>query len=180
VAETVTLLTAEDVEKLPSDLRCELIDGVLIEMSPPGNVHGRTAAKVTGALLRAEAMGLGRVFGEVGFTIRRGPDTVRAPDACFFQTGRVPTSTVSPAFWAVPPDLVVEVVSHWDTAAEIQTKIREWIEFGVRLLWVVYPESLTVHVIRSLQERQILSVGDTLDGDDVLPGFSCAVAEFFD
>jgi len=180
VAQTMTLLTAEDVEKLPSDLKCELIDGVLIEMSPPGNLHGRIVINVTLALSRAEAMGLGRLFGEVGFIIRRGPDTVRAPDACFFQAGRVPAASVSPAFWSVPPDLLVEFVSHWDTAAEIQTKVREWFEFGVGLVWVVYPESRTIHVIRSLQDRQILTVGDMLEGGDVLPGFSCAGADLFD
>lgn len=180
MAQTVTLLTAEDIEKLPSDLHCELIDGVLIEMSPPGNPHGRVVAKVTGALLKAETMGLGLVFGEGGFILRRGPDTVRAPDVSFFGAGRVLPSSPRPAFWQVAPDLVVEVVSTWDTTAEIQTKVREWIEFGVKLVWVVYPETRTVHVIRSLQERLTLSEGDILDGGDVLPGFSCSVAELFE
>lgn len=180
MAQTVTLLTAEDLEKLPSEMHCELIDGVLIEMSPPGNPHGRVVVKVTGVLLRAETSGLGLVFGEGGFILRRGPDTVRAPDVSFFNAGRVLPSTSRPAFWEVAPDLVVEVVSTWDTAAEIQTKVREWLEFGVRLVWVVYPETRTVHVIRSFQERLTLSEEDTLDGGDVLPGFSFAVAELFE
>jgi len=180
MAQTVTLLTAEDIEKLPSDLHCELIDGVLIEMSPPGNPHGRVVAKVTGALLKAETMGLGQVFGEGGFILRRGPDTVRAPDVSFFCTGRALPTARRPAFWQVAPDLVVEVVSTWDTTAEIQTKVRDWIEFGVRMVWVLYPDSRTVHVIRSLQERFTLTDQDTLDGGAVLPGFSCSVAELFD
>jgi Uma2 family endonuclease len=180
MAQTVTLLTAEDVEKLSSDVHCELIDGVLIEMSPPGNPHGRIVARTTLALGRAEAMGLGRVFGEGGFILRRNPDTVRAPDVSFFRSRRELPSTPRPAFWEIAPDLVVEVVSTWDTAAEIQTKVREWQEFDVRLVWVVYPETRTVHVIRSLQERLTLSEGDMLDGGDVLPGFSCPLSELFE
>ena len=180
MAQTVTLLTAEDVEKLPSDLHCELIDGVLIEMSPPGNPHGRVVAKVTGVLLRGEAMGLGLVFGEGGFILRRNPDTVRAPDVSFFRSGRDLPSTPRPGFWQIPPELVVEVVSPWDTAAEIQTKVREWLEFEVQLVWVVYPENKTVHVIRSLLDRVTVSEGDILDGGDVLPGFSFLVSELFE
>jgi len=180
MAQTVTLLTAEDIEKMPSDLHCELIDGVLIEMWPPGNPHGRVVAKVTGALLKAETMGLGQVFGEGGFVLRRDPDTVRAPDVSFFIAGRALPTARRPAFWEVAPDLVVEIVSTWDTVAEVQAKVRDWLEFGVRLVWVFYPETRTVQVIASLQERFTLTEADTLDGGDVLPGFSCSVAELFE
>jgi Uma2 family endonuclease len=86
MAQTVTLLTAEDVEKLPSDMHCELIDGVLIERSPPGTPHGRVLARTTIVLGRAEVMGLGSVFGEGGFILRRAPDTVRAPDLFLLQS----------------------------------------------------------------------------------------------
>jgi Uma2 family endonuclease len=180
MAQMVTLLTAEDLERLPSDLHCELIDGVLIERSPPGNPHGRVVVKVIGALLHAEAMGLGRVFGEGGFILRRGPDTVRAPDVSFFSAGRELPSGIRPAFWGVAPDLLVEVISPWNTAAEIQSKVREWLEFGVREVWVIYPDTRTVQVIRSFQERVTLSEDDTLGGGEVLPGFSRSVFELFD
>jgi Uma2 family endonuclease len=79
----------------------------------------------------------------------------------------------------IVPDLIVEVVSPGDRPAEIQTKIREWIEGGARLVWVIYPASKTVHVIRSLRDREVLGVDDRLEGGDVLPGFSCSVVELF-
>ena len=78
------------------------------------------------------------------------------------------------------PDIIVEVVSPWDTRAEIQAKIREWLEAEVRLVLYVYPDTRTVHAIRSLTDRQELASSDILDLGDVLPGFSCPVADFFD
>jgi hypothetical protein len=49
----------------------------------------------------------------------------------------------------------------------------------VRLVWVVYPDTRTVSVVRSLLDREELTADDTLDGGEVLPGFSCRVAEVF-
>lgn len=179
MAQTVELLTADDLLKMPN-LRCELIDGVLIEMSPPGNVHARRVAKVMRILLRAEDAGLGLAFDEGGFVLRRTPDTVRAPDAYFMRLNRVSPSGPPAGFWDQPPDLLVEVVLPHDTPTEIQTKVHEWIEFGVRLVWVVYPDNRRVDVIRSLQQRYALTEEDTLEGGDVLPGFSCSVSELFE
>jgi len=50
---------------------------------------------------------------------------------------------------------------------------------GVRMVWVVDPVSATVAMLVPGQEARILSSGDTLDGSDVLPGFTVAVAEIF-
>lgn len=180
MAQTVSLITAEDLLKVPSDVRGELIDGVLIEMSPPGNVHARVVARAMRLLLRAEDQGLGLAFDEGGFLLRRSPDTVRAPDAYFFRPDRVPAAGPPEGFWDSPPDLLVEVVSPHDTPLEIQNKLREWIEFGVRMVWIVYPHDKAVHVVRSLLERFTLTARNALDGGDVLPGFSCSVAELFE
>lgn len=180
LAQAVALLTAEDVLKLPSDLRCELIDGVLIQMSPQGGLHGRVSANAAYVLKRAELSGQGVALGEVGFILRCNPDTVRAPDAAFIRKDRIPAGGIPKSFWEIAPDLVAEVVSPFDTAAEIQSKVREWLEAGVRLVWVVYPDSRTVNVIRSPTERVTLSVDDLLEAGDVVPGFSCRVAELFD
>ncbi len=180
MATATRLLTAEDVFNLPSDLRCELIDGVLIEMSPPGPEHGMIAATIARFLgNHAVSQRLGIVFGEAGFILRRGPDTVRAPDAAFIRAERVPPTGPPKTFWETAPDLIVEVVSPNDTPAEVQAKIHTWIEAGVQLAWVVYPATHRVVVVRSLQERVELTEEDTLSGEDVLPGFMCAVHEIF-
>jgi Uma2 family endonuclease len=78
------------------------------------------------------------------------------------------------------PDVVIEVVSPYDTRAEIQAKIRDWIEAEARLVLYVYPDTRTVHAIRSLTDRQELTISDVLDLGDILPGFSFPVADLFD
>jgi Uma2 family endonuclease len=180
MATATRLLTAEDLYELAPDLRCELVDGVLIELPPPGNEHSRVSMKAGLVLARAESIGLGIVLGEGGYIVRRGPDTVRAPDAAFFVSGRVDPAQLPEGFSEIVPDLVVEVVSPWDSRAEIQAKIREWLEAGVRLVLYVYPRTRTLHAIRSLTDREELTSSDILDFEDVLPGFSCPVSDFFD
>ena len=173
-------MTAEDLLQLPSDQRCELIDGVLIEMSPTTPQHGIVEVTVCGIIdgfVRPRR--LGRVMaGEVGFIIRRDPDAVRAPDVAFVRRERLPDLPRT-GFGEVPPDLVVEIVSPGDTPAEIQAKVRDWVEAGVPLQWWLYPETQAVRVVRSLQDREELGPGDTLNGGDVLPGFSCLVSALF-
>lgn len=180
MATQTRLVTAEELLELPSDFRCELIDGVVIELSPPSGLHGRVAGKAALILGRAEAGGLGIVIGEVGFVVRHDPDTVRAPDVGFLRKEHVPVSGLGRGYLQGAPDVVVEVVSPWDTAAEIQVKVREWIEGGAGIVLVVYPETRTVHVLRSLQNRQTLSSEESIDLADVLPGFSFSVGDLFD
>lgn len=182
MAKAVALLTAEDLWRLGSDCRCELIDGVLVEMPPAWASPGRVTATL-GARLgsHADSCRLGRVYAGVGFILRRNPDRVRAPNLAFVRAYRIPPEGEPElGFWEIVPDLVAEVVSPGDTPAEVQLKVREWIEAGVRLVWVVYPDSWTVTVVRSLLDREELTADDILDGDDVLHGFSCRVGEIFE
>lgn len=92
MARVATLLTAEDLLKLPSDLRCELIDGLLIEMPLNTPEHGAVGANLAFLLgLHVRKNKLGRIFtGDVGFVVRRNPDTVRAPDIAFIRSARLP------------------------------------------------------------------------------------------
>jgi Uma2 family endonuclease len=180
MATITQLITAEEFEQLPGSERTELIDGVVFEMSPPGYEHSGIAGTVVGLLFAyAEPEQLGRPLTDPGVIIRRHPDTVRAPDAAFILAERIPPEGLPKGFWNVVPDLVVEVVSPYDSASEVQVKIREWLEAGARLLWIIYPSRKVVNVIRSLADREELGIGDVLDGGDVLPGFTCRVARLF-
>lgn len=125
-------------------------------------------------------MGLGHVLGEVGCRLRRNPDTVRAPDVAFFRSERVPGGVFPTGYWEGAPDIIVEVVSPWDTASEIQTKVREWIEAGASLVLVAHPETRVIEAVRSLTDRRRFQVGEMLDLSDLLPDFSIPVAEIFD
>jgi Uma2 family endonuclease len=139
-------------------------------------------ANVTGTLVAfVRRYELGRVLtGDVGFILRRNPDAVRAPDVAFMSNERAARVTRWRGYLEVPPDLVVEVISPSNTQAEMQSKVHDWFEFGVRLVWLVYPDTRSVQVVRSLQERLDLTESATLDGYDVIPGFACQVSELFD
>lgn len=58
--------------------------------------------------------------------------------------------------------------------------MREWIEAGVKLVWIVYPKMHEVVVHKSLKDISTLTEDETLTGDDVVPGFECPVAEIFE
>ena len=179
---TQTQITADELLRMPDDgKRYELIEGELIEMAPAGPRHGEIAATIVivlGHYVRQND--LGTIFAaETGFLLRYDPDTVRAPDAAFIAKDRLPSEGVPIGYFDTIPDLVVEVVSPSDRAGQVQEKIEQWIEHGVKLVWVAYPECRSITVYRSLSEVQVLHEGDTLTGDPVLPGFSCSVAEIF-
>jgi Uma2 family endonuclease len=77
------------------------------------------------------------------------------------------------------PDLCVEVLSPSNRMARIREKLAEYFQRGVRMVWIADPEDRTVAVYRSPEEGRILHETATLTGEDVLPGFSCQVADLF-
>lgn len=172
--------TAGDLLRLADDDRRELLAGELLPMSPTGYEHFETV----GALMRFLAPfvaehRLGAVGAEGGFLLRRDPDTVLAPDVAFVSEARRPPPGRRHGFPALAPDLAVEIVSPGDTVRVIQAKIRVYLEAGVRLLWIVDPDERTVTVYTPDRLARILIDGETLDGGDVLPGFSVPVAAIF-
>ena len=182
------LLTAEEFYAAHHNRSAELVRGEVKlmrgevqEMSPAGGNHGLIAGEIFGQLYaHVTAHNLGRVFAaETGFILQREPTTVRAPDAAFIARERIGDSRPERGFWPVAPDLAVEVMSPNDTAEDIESKIREYFAAGTRLIWVIYPQSRTIHVYPSPQRARILSAHDTLDGGELLPSFSCAVETIF-
>ncbi len=176
------LMTAEELFWMPDDgMRHELVKGELRTMPPAGAEHGVVAITV-GALVHSDvrANRLGWVFAaETGFRIEHGPDTVRAPDVAFVAAGRFPGGRPPRTFADLAPDLAIEVVSPSDRPGEVREKVLQWIEAGVRLVWVIQPSSRSVSVYRADGSVRILTSADQLDGEDVLPGFSCAVQDLF-
>ena len=177
-------MTAEELLRLPMGMgeRYELISGELKIMSPAGSHHGDIVLEI-GMRLRVHvrANRIGATFGaETGFILSRNPDTVRAPDAAFVAAARVPASGLPEGYFPGAPDLAVEVISPSEAAAEIQSKVTEYFAAGSRLVWIVYPNVRQVVVYRTARASLALSADDTLDGGDLLPGFSCRVAELFE
>jgi Uma2 family endonuclease len=77
------------------------------------------------------------------------------------------------------PDLVVEVVSPNDTATEVQRKVEQWLQAGVRLVWVLYRATRSAMVYQADGTVQLLHADDTVTGDTVLRGFLCRVGDLF-
>ena len=145
---------------------------------PAGFLHGRVAMNL-GAELRAFAKDTraGAVLAaETGFKLQTDPDTVRAPDVAFVAKGRVPPSDAT-GFAELAPDLVVEVLSPDDRPGEVLAKVADWLAAGTRLVWVIDPARRSGRVYRDDGSEQILSADQALDGEDVLPGFSCPLSE---
>lgn len=184
MAAEKTLLSADDLEALSAaaldGTRYELVKGELQAMPPVNYEHAQITVRLARELGNyADAHQLGDVLaGDPGFTLERDPDTVRAPDIAFFAAHRVPRPRPSRGFPELVPDLVAEVVSPTQTAAEIEEKIQMWLDTGVQLVLVLYPSRRSI-TLRSPQEARILSQQDTLECGDLLPGFACRVGDLF-
>jgi Uma2 family endonuclease len=176
------LLTADDLLCMSEDDRYELVEGVLVPMSPPpGPRHGyvgMTLGILVGGFVRAHRLGW-TFAAETGFRLRRNPDTVRAPDFAFVATGRITPEMDLSRYLDLAPDLIAEVMSPSDSARGVAAKIAEYLEAGVRLAWVVDPKNRTVAVHRSGRGRRLLREADELSGEDVLPGFTCVAGDLF-
>ena len=176
------LLTADELLRLYSrGVRGELIRGVLCETMPAGQRHGKIVADLLielGAFVKPRRLGT-LVASDSGVWLEGDPDTVREPDIAFTSVERLPLDADVPGYAEVVPDLVVEVASPSDSRRGVHDKARMWLSHGVRLVWVVYPETRTVDVHRADHDAATLGEDDALDGLDVLPGFSCAVKAVF-
>lgn len=174
-------VTAEEALHFNSDRSWELVAGEIREMSLAGAEHGACGGNLlTEMAVHVRAHGLGKLYlAETGFLIARDPDTVRGPDIAFIRKERVPHPT--PLGWMpTMPDLVVEVISPREEIGAVADKIGAWLDAGVPLVWAVYPRWRAVQVHRPGREIRFLTESATLDGEDVLPGFTVQVKEIFE
>jgi len=176
------LVTADELLAMGEDDRYELVEGVLVPMSPPpAPQHGHVAmmlALQAGSYVMIHQLGW-TFAAETGFRLRRDPDTVRAPDFAFVARGRITRAMNLSRYLDLAPDLVAEVVSPSDSAAQVNAKVLEYMDAGVRLVWVLYPQSQTVALHRPGGASELLRGGDELSGEEILPGFTCPVADLF-
>ncbi|NJM41348.1 MAG: Uma2 family endonuclease [Anaerolineae bacterium] len=86
----------------------------------------------------------------------------------------------SKSYLDVVPELVAEVLSPDDRWTDVEQKLRDYFAAGVKLAWVINPETRSVFVYRSIKTSQVLEETDTLTGEDVLPGFSVKIADLFE
>ena len=169
---TKTLVTVDDYEQLPdTGVRTELVDGAVIELSMGNLLHTWVRDWTTMAL---HQFGTGFAGSEVEF--RTTGERIRRADAVWFAPGRIVESDWSRSILPVP-DLVVEVVSPNDHAAEMRRKVHEYLDAGVTTVWVIFLESREADVWNRRHRTAIAGV-DTLTADS-LPGFSLPLTRVF-
>jgi Uma2 family endonuclease len=157
----------------------ELVEGTLVEKG-----MGYSESLLAGWLLAAirsfvEPRNLGLVSGADGM-VRLFPGLVRIPDLAFVSWDRIPGRRVPKApIPGLVPDLVVEVLSRCNTAAEMARKVREYREASVRLIWIIDPRKRTALVHGEADPPIALGPGDVLDGGPVLPGLQIALDQLF-
>ncbi|MET0556303.1 MAG: Uma2 family endonuclease [Vicinamibacteria bacterium] len=176
MATTTRRATEDDLWNVPENGRkYELVDGELV-MSPAGLRHGRICARLVRTLGNFVHDGaLGDVFdSSTGFRLPSG--NVRIPDVSFVSAARI-ADPVPNDFGNVPPDLAVEVLSPTDRPRLVLDKVGEYLDAGVRLVWVIDPEAARAAVHRSLTDVRHVDIDGTLDGADVLPGFAVSLRE---
>lgn len=179
---TQTTYTADDLLTMPDGDRYELVNGQLVERNM-GTESSWIAGRIFFNISRfLEEQSLGWAFPEgTGFQcFREDRDRVRKPDMAFVRHGKFSGKSLPKGFARIPPDLAVEVVSPNDLYYEVEQKVREYLQAGVSLVWIINPDDRTVRIFRSSGAGPTqLGENDELTGEDILPGFRCQVSELF-
>ncbi len=158
---------------------CELIDGVLVEkaMGYSESLLATVLISVLWSYVRPRNLGL--VTAPDG-TVRLWAGRVRIPDVAFTSWDRMPGRRRPPQpIPTLAPDLAVEILSRSNTVAEMRLKRQDYFAAGVRLVWEVDPEARTVSVYTAVADPTVLAETDTLDGGDVLAGFTLPLRDLF-
>ncbi|MGH2517854.1 MAG: Uma2 family endonuclease [Ktedonobacterales bacterium] len=181
-------MTTEEMLALADDgWQYELVEGRLVRMPGSGVEASEVTLILAAALLsfvRPRKLGVVTESSGTFILSRAGqPDTALCPDVAYVEAARAPAKK-DPDYakaWRVAPNLVVEVASPNQFRPGMAAKVRLYLDAGVQLVWVIWPERREVDVWRPGSEApaEALGVADQLDGRDVLPGFTHPVADLF-
>jgi Uma2 family endonuclease len=185
---TVKLMTSDDLFALPYSKRVDrwLFRGELRESKvTKRNPNHAGAVMAIGGILRdwllKQPKPRGKLYGGEGyFRIRKDPETNVGIDVAIATAQQAAAVKRKTNFVDGPPILAVEVLSPNDKQKDIADAIEEYIDCGVKQVWIVDTVAETVTVHRPKAEPVMYTRSQTLPGGDDLPGFSCPVAEIFE
>jgi Uma2 family endonuclease len=181
-------LTIEAFDQLPLEegWKFELWKGDLIRMPGPGDDHMVIMANIYALLqpfLQQHKLGKLRGTGCYNLPLPNSADALLCPDLSYILPGRLATMPKRGSYRIGVPDLVIEIASPNDYRPYMQTKAQTYLQAGVRLVWIIWPNTQIIDVWRSSAPEApvaTLSATDTLDGLDVIPGFTCSVQPIFE
>ena len=167
-----TFLSVEEFASLPDDgMKHELNEGELIVTTLPKPRHGNCRARLGTALYEfVVSHGLGKVYAASGY--RLTPHTVRGPDISFVRTSRLQNPD---EYFNGAPDLAVEIVSPGDDASDLREEIKQYLDAGTSVVWVLYPRSRQIEIYTPDKTGRTLGIEDTLEAPELLPGFQLSV-----
>jgi len=176
---TATEKDVVEVEEHENRL-CELVDGTLVEKAM-GFEEARLALRL-GRMIDSyvDQNDLGICVGADGM-MRIAPGLVRIPDLSFIAWDKLPgRESPQDPIPDLAPDLAVEVLSEGNTKPEMARKVREYLEAGARLVWLIDPKKRTARVFSTLGKSALVRADQALDGGDVLPGFVLLLSDLLD
>ena len=190
----ITLNLSALVDKI-SDLDLELLSrdnpdarletdskGNLISMSPTGSETGDRNLELAFQIkLWNKQSKLGKVFdSSTGFKLSN--NAVRSPDVSWVKIEKwnALTKEQKRKFAPIDPDFVLELMSPTDDLDKLQDKMREYMNCGIRLGWLINPDAKQVEIYRQGQETEVLNNPQTLSGEDVMSNLSVSLEDIFD
>jgi Uma2 family endonuclease len=178
------LMTAEEYMALPDsfDGPTELVKGILVKMPPPRPRHGQICARFVYLLQRfLEDHDIGHVLSNDSSTVtERGPDTVRGPDVSYYSFERVPKGPLPAGLLDVSPDVVIEVLSPSDRWSEVQVKVAEYLDAGVRAVCIADDDTRSIHVFCPDSPMHVYKSDDDFTLPEILRDFRVKVQRFFE
>lgn len=148
-------------------------NGDLIVMAPTGGETSYSNGRLTQQLFNwTDTNDLGIAFdSNGGFKLPNGSD--RSPDASWVKKERWDALTPEQRekFLPLCPDFVVELRSQSDSLTTLQDKMKEYLDNGARLGWLIDRKNRRVEIYRLGQEVEIIDSPSTLSGENVLAGF---------
>ncbi|CAC5342514.1 MULTISPECIES: Uma2 family endonuclease [Planktothrix] len=149
------------------------VKGELVIMPPVGGVSGNRESDLNGELwFWNRQTQLGKVFSSSTiFRLPNGGD--RSPDVAWVAKERweLLTAEEQEKFPPICPDFVMELRSRTDSLTQLQAKMQEYLNSGLRLGWLINPQEQQVEIYRPNQALEIVKLPTTLSGENVLPEF---------
>lgn len=178
-----TLLTIEQYNALdePVGVRYELHRGELIVTPSAAPLHNLVGGRLYRRLsVWVEENERGLVLYEV--EVKLGEDTVRRPDLMFIGRERIKDIDLDQVPLPVAPDLVIEIVSKHDQPDNLMLKVRQYLQAGVRAVWLLYGKTREAHryAPQALPPKVInAEQGGKFEEPELLPGFSMSLSGIF-
>lgn len=175
------LLTAEAFLATGREPRSELVQGRIVEMTPPGFRHGSICSRLIRKLGRyLDDHDIGHlVSNDAGIITQRGPDTVRGPDVALFLYERLAKEDEPVGYPSVSPNLVFEVMSPTDRMSDVMEKVAEYLRSDVTVVCLVDPARREVEVFHEDAPLEHFGLEETLTIPDVLPQFELPLRALF-